>query len=286
MVELVDAPDSKSGGSNTLRVRVSLRPPRKLKLMKYKEFLFNTFIGLVSAFLALLIVEILLRINGQGPWGNLDTGRKDPTINKPHSKLGWVPKEGVYSFKKFTKNGNDFTINILNDGSRKIDYKKDIGANNELVFVGGSITLGWGVNDNQTFTARLQEKISGYKIRNFSAGGYGTYQIYLRLSEIVEKNDKIRAIVVTYLPHHSIRNIGDEFWLRTLTKYSKRGYVGLPYASLSDENQLILNDPIKYFRAPFMDYSSLSNKISKKVMQNKLKDNHLNAEKSNKRYFQ
>ena len=27
MVELVDAPDSKSGGSNTLRVRVSLRPP-------------------------------------------------------------------------------------------------------------------------------------------------------------------------------------------------------------------------------------------------------------------
>ena len=27
MVELVDASDSKSGGSNTLRVRVSLRPP-------------------------------------------------------------------------------------------------------------------------------------------------------------------------------------------------------------------------------------------------------------------
>ena len=36
MVELVDAPDSKSGGSNTLRVRVSLRPPndkREIKLL-------------------------------------------------------------------------------------------------------------------------------------------------------------------------------------------------------------------------------------------------------------
>ena len=31
MVELVDAPDSKSGGSNTLRVRVSLRPPNMIK---------------------------------------------------------------------------------------------------------------------------------------------------------------------------------------------------------------------------------------------------------------
>ena len=38
MVELVDAPDSKSGGSNALRVRVSLRPPVDDKFMKLKKY--------------------------------------------------------------------------------------------------------------------------------------------------------------------------------------------------------------------------------------------------------
>ena len=32
MVELVDAPDSKSGDSNILRVRVSLRPPTMFEI--------------------------------------------------------------------------------------------------------------------------------------------------------------------------------------------------------------------------------------------------------------
>ncbi len=34
MVELVDALDSKSNGSNALRVRVSLRPPKKWNCQK------------------------------------------------------------------------------------------------------------------------------------------------------------------------------------------------------------------------------------------------------------
>ena len=47
MVELVDAPDSKSGGSNTLRVRVSLRPPNKINMF-YKTGLY---INLLKYFL-------------------------------------------------------------------------------------------------------------------------------------------------------------------------------------------------------------------------------------------
>ena len=46
MVELVDAPDSKSGGSNTLRVRVSLRPPKKMKIKKYLSKNYSSYLEL------------------------------------------------------------------------------------------------------------------------------------------------------------------------------------------------------------------------------------------------
>ena len=84
-------------------------------------------------------------------------------------------------------------------------------------------------------------------------------------------------MIVSYLPHHSVRNIGSEFWLRTLTKYSKRGYVSLPYASIDEKNRLIRKEPVTYFEMPLMNHLSIANKVSKKVMQLKLKDNEKKA---------
>ena len=280
MVELVDAPDSKSGGSNTLRVRVSLRPPKDVQnFMNYKNVIMNLIIVFFSIIFALIIIELFLRINDQGPWGNLDNKRNDPTLNQPNIKLGWVPKKGKYIFDAFAPEGSKFEINILSDGSRKVpSLKKNIKEKNKIILLGGSVTLGWGVNDEQTFASQLQNKINSYEIKNFSAGGYGTYQSLLRLEDILETNDKIKIVVMSYLPHHSVRNIGSEFWLRTLTKYSKRGYVSLPYASINDKNELIRKEPITYFKMPLMDQLSIANKISKKIMQQKLKNNEKKAD--------
>ena len=240
--------------------------------MNLKNFIINSGIILISIFFALAIVELFLRINNQDPWGNLDSLRNDPTINKPSEKLGWEPKEGKYKFKAFTKEGEDFEINILSDGSRKVSYKNNK-QKDQIVFLGGSITLGWGVNDEQTFVSQLQKKINNYDLKNFSAGGYGTYQSFLRLENILKKNEKIKIVILSYLPHHSIRNIGSEFWLRTLTKYSRRGYVKLPYASIGNNGELVRMEPISYFKIPLMDHISILNKISKRIMKNKLKNN-------------
>ena len=244
--------------------------------MRIKHFLINTLLILFSVSIALLLVEIFLRLNNQGPWGSLDTGRNDPIINQPDKILGWVPKKGKYQFEPFSKNGKKFEINILKDGSRGLKNNYSNGKD-KIIFLGGSVTLGWGINDDQTFVSKIQENLVNYELKNFSVGGYGTYQSFLRLEDLFDKQDKIKTVIVTYLPDHAIRNIGDEFWLRTLTKFTRRGYVSLPYASIDGEGKLLRIEPISYFRTPFMDHLSISNKIAKRIMRYKLKDNHKNA---------
>mgnify|MGYP006452056793 CR=1 FL=1 len=54
--------------------------------------------------------------------------------------------------------------------------------------MGGSVTLGWGINDEQTFTSQIQDKIDDYEVKNFSSGGYGTYQSFLRLENILKED--------------------------------------------------------------------------------------------------
>jgi|TARA_B100001093_G_C26756149_1_gene983498 hypothetical protein len=246
--------------------------------MNYKNILINIIIVFFSIIFALILVELFLRINNQGPWGTLDHKRNDPTLNKPDPKLGWVPKEGKYSFNAFSPEGNKFEINILPDSSRKVSfYKKDNKEKEQIIFLGGSVTLGWGVNDEQTFISQLQKRTKNYKIKNYSAGGYGTYQSYLRLEEILKVNNKIKTVIISFLPDHEIRNIGSEFWLRTLSKHSRRGYVSLPYASINEKGDLLRKDPITYFRMPLMNHLSVANKVSKKIMQSRLKGNEKNA---------
>lgn len=246
--------------------------------MNYKNIVINITIVLFSIIFALLLVEFFLRLNNQGPWGNLDNDRNDPTINEPDKTLGWIPKKGKYLFEPFSEEGESFEITILADSSRKVvSAKKKEEFKKNIIILGGSITLGWGVDDDQTFSSRLQNKLNGYKIKNFSAGGYGTYQSYLRLEKMLKKDERADIVIVSYLPHHSVRNIGSEFWLRTLTKYSKRGYVSLPYASIDEKNRLIRKEPVTYFEMPLMNHLSIANKVSKKVMQLKLKDNEKKA---------
>tara|TARA_B100001093_G_scaffold516140_1_gene594221 strand:+ start:891 stop:1868 length:978 start_codon:yes stop_codon:yes gene_type:complete len=224
----------------------------------------NLLLFFLSLIFAILIVEAGLRINGIDPW-KYKILKKQPVINKFDKIIGWSPKPGIYDFEAYSPNGKDFKFTILEDGSRYSGLKKNTN-NNEIVFLGGSVTQGWAVDDKENFTWYIQNRLSNYNIKNYGVSGYGTYQSYLMLDRVLKKKNKIKYIIYSFIHPHEIRNIGSENWLKILTKFSPAKEVFFPYASLDKGGNLIKNEPISYVKLPLREQLSIINKIEKRIM--------------------
>ena len=220
-----------------------------------------------STIFALLLIEGGLRINGVNPWQYL-TIKEQPTINKNDDTIGWVPKPGNYNFEPYSPKGKNFKFSILKDGTRysgNIENKKK-----EIILLGGSVTQGWAVDDAETFAWYLQKKLEDYSVKNYGVSGYGTFQSYLTLERILKKTNKVKYIIYAYIQPHEFRNIGNENWLKILTKFSPKKEVFFPFATLSKEGELIRNKPISYIKLPLREKLSLVNKIEKRIMKMKM----------------
>ncbi|MGG7664711.1 hypothetical protein [Dyadobacter sp. BHUBP1] len=104
--------------------------------------------------------------------------------------LGYVLRpnsEGVHSSLEYS---NTFKINSfgLRDDEKSLD-------NPELVFLGDSFTMGWGVDENHTYADLTGRKL-GVKTLNAGISSYGTYREMLLFSKI--KRDSVRLVVLQY----------------------------------------------------------------------------------------
>ena len=246
-----------------------------LKKKLKKNILNYSFLFLLAIFLLIIFLEISLRALGFEPWSNVKHDLNEPITNQYDSKIGWRPKEGNYIFNPFSKDGKFTNFTILEDGSR-ITGKTKKKSLDEVLFIGGSFTQGWAVDDQETFTWVLQKKLKDLNIKNHGVGGYGTYQSFLLLEEILKNNNNIKIIVYSYINAHLSRNIGDASWLSNLNKFSKRGHLSLPYADLDAYGNLIKNNPTEYIKLPFREHSALVTRLEKKIMRIKFYSKHNN----------
>tara|TARA_B100000963_G_C22565398_1_gene643412 strand:- start:55 stop:1041 length:987 start_codon:yes stop_codon:yes gene_type:complete len=237
-----------------------------------RKFFSNSLIFILSFIFAFLLLEAILRLNDQNPWGNFTIDLNEPTINQPDKIKGWDLKPGKYVFEPYSDNGKKFNVTVNSDKSRftGIPPKKSLG---DIAIFGGSISMGHGVDDKENYPFFLQQKLNNYTVKNYSVGGYGTYQSFLKIEEMLKKNKNIKSAIIDFDNHAESKNIGDEFWLRTLTKYSKRGVVALPYASLNNEGKIVRHKPVKYLKLPLREKSTVIAKIEKRIMKYRLKNN-------------
>ena len=217
-----------------------------------------------SIFILLIFIEIILRFTGALPRKNPDFTINEPLTNIPDPVLGWVPKEGDHKFKPWSNEGKETYLTINEDKSR---FTGDVDENkNKIVFIGGSITQGWAVSDDETFSFMIQKKNTNYKIYNFGVSGYGGFQSLLMLEKVFIDKNKIKLVVYGVIPHHEIRNTAAGSWMYLLNFFSKRGFISLPYGSLDKKKRLIKNKPIKYIILPLGKRSALIAKIEKRIM--------------------
>ena len=228
--------------------------------------LITIFVALV---ISLLLAEVFLRIFGIGPWKNIiinnsETGKQ---IYTQDSTLGWIAKEGDYLINPINPKGNKFHLTIEKDGQRKTgEFNRD--DNDEILVIGGSFSQGWGVNDEDTFSSKLQKKYNNFKVYNFGQGGYGSVQSLLLLEKQIPKMKSPKLVIYGFIEHHEYRNAARSQWLRTLAQYSKRGHVNTPYGLIGKNNNLIIKPPIGYINLPLREVSALITLFEKAYMKN------------------
>ena len=191
-----------------------------------KKNILNTLILLTSIILSLVLVEIFLRIFGHTTFKYSTKPNNEPVTNVYNKDLGWRPKIGIFQFEPWSNDGKLTTLTSSKNGRvDQIDNPKL----QRILFLGGSFTQGFAVNDNETFVFNLQEKFKNFNLENYGVGGYGTYQNLILLRKLISKNKDIKMVIYGYVEHHDVRNIAQDSWLKMLFEYSKRGAVELPY---------------------------------------------------------
>ncbi|MEM9553015.1 MAG: GDSL-type esterase/lipase family protein [Acidobacteriota bacterium] len=138
-----------------------------------------------SLVLTLLGLEGALRLlSGSAPPVDAVSGEDEPfTFFGHHPRLGWDLVPGAVD--RHTTGEFDVTIAINAQGlreSRLYDLLPAEG-HRRVVVIGDSFTFGHGVEEPESWTARLESSWSGVDIVNLAVTGYGTDQQLLRLEQ-------------------------------------------------------------------------------------------------------
>ena len=128
----------------------------------------------------------------EGGYRNIWQSKKE-CINFDVNLL-YVPKVGSCNFKNI-----EFDIKLTFDEySRTNQFHQRLQNNqsNAIAILGDSLAMGWGVNDDQTYSAILEKKL-GKKVFNQAVSSYGTVRQVKRF-KISKIEDQINTIIIHY----------------------------------------------------------------------------------------
>ncbi len=221
----------------------------------------------LSIFSSIILLEFLSRFVGVSPWQYAESD--NPIIYESDESLGWKAKEGSYLINLKSSPKSKMRISIGEKGNRLSGRANLNPKNPSIIFIGGSFTQGWGINDQDTFASKIQDYYKDFYVYNFAQAGYGGVQSLATLDQQIKQIKQTKLVVYGFIEHHEYRNVARSSWLATLSKYSRRGYSEnpkIPYATIDENDNLKIYPPISYLHLPLREKSAIITLIEKVYM--------------------
>ena len=184
---------------------VGSNPTRGVSLKNKKFRIFPFLSILFSVFVSLLMAEIFLRVFPSSFRANLERERyirerniiqslfsekdDDPTI-------GWhnIPnKKGEFSNREFRT-----TIRINSLGMRGPEVDLSEAHQRRFLVLGDSFTMGWGVEEEDTFVHLMNQAKKGWQFLNLGVSGFGTRSEAGLLEKIGKSLNPTDVLLVFY----------------------------------------------------------------------------------------
>lgn len=141
--------------------------------------------------------------------------QNDKNCSQFDVNLLYVPVIGECSFSN-----SEFTTKLNFDNDRRLNMIDDnIGSDEKIISIlGDSVAMGWGVNNDETFSYNLQKLIEK-KVINLGVSSYGTVREIKRL-KLNKFYDQIDTVVIQY----HLNDINENKNLDIRKTYSKNEY--------------------------------------------------------------
>lgn len=164
------------------------------------------------------------------------------------NRLLYVPKIGTCNFKNLefdTKLTFD-EISRVNQSYSKLQNKQ----NNAIAVLGDSLAMGWGVNDDETYSAILEKNINK-KVFNQGVSSYGTIR-QVKKFKISGIDDKIETVIV----HYNLNDL-DENQKLDINKLYKNESSNLIFETQDMNMKWLLRQWKRSFRVVFNEIKKL-----------------------------
>ena len=171
-------------------------------------------VNLIIWVLSVGLIELFLQLFSYPHWIPREKSNSVKGWCLPDRTMGWKNRPGQWNLADL-ESGASTTLTYLDDTSRFGGSASE--AKSRIVFVGDSYVQGYGLTDEDTFVSILQKQFPNIDFDNFGVPGYGTYQSFLMMREILQTaRESPNHIFYLLNSFHEQRNVGDLIELRHL----------------------------------------------------------------------